>query len=119
MKGEKNKKGIKLGQVAWLAVVGAGALMIFVSIVSSLVGVGAPHPTDPAQKYNCGSVLSPVYSLSDSEYSTNIVCRDVMAARRGSVFWLEVFGWILMVGGVVMLVRGVVRKPKAKNAENE
>jgi len=119
MKGEKGKKMLRIGQIMWLAVAGAGSLLILVSIVSGATKVSAPHPTDPMQKYDCGSVLSPVTSLSDSKYSTDIVCKDVMSGRRWGVFWMEVFGWLLMTGGLVMFVRGFVRKPKAKNTDNE
>ena len=111
------KKKLKAGQIIWLGVVGVGNLLMLISIVSSLLKVSVPHPSDTVQTYDCGSVVSPLSSLSDSKYSTDIVCREVMRGRRTSVFWLEVFGWILSVGGVVMFVRSLVRvKPvESKN----
>lgn len=112
MKGEKQKK-LSFMQMLWVGVAGVGSLLLLVSIVSSLVKVNAPHPTDPVQKYDCGSVMAPVNSLSDSKYSTDIVCKDAMNGRRGGAFWMELWGWILMTGGVVMLVRSLVWKKKA------
>ena len=110
---DKNKK-LRLGQMMWLLVAGVGNLLILVAVVSSLVGVSTPHPTDPVQSYDCGSVLAPKSSLSDSKLSTDIVCKDAMGGRRGSVFWMQVFGLVLSMGGMVMLVRPHFRRPKEK-----
>ena len=103
-----NKKKLKMGQILWLGVTGVGSLLILITIVSSLLGVSTPHPSDPVQTYACGNILSPVTSTSDSKYATDVVCRDAINERRGGVFWMTILGWILSVGGVVMLVRSLV-----------
>lgn len=115
----EKKKKLSFVQMLWVGVAGVGSLLLLISIVSSLVKVNAPHPTDPVQKYDCGSVMAPVNSLSDSKYSTDIVCKDAMGGRRGSVFFLELFGWLLMTGGVVMLVRSLVEKKKAVESKKD
>ena len=118
--GKENSKKLKFGQVFWLGVAGVGSLLVLIAIVSSILGVSAPHPSDPVQNYDCGSVLSPLTSLSDSKISTDMVCKDVMAGKRGSVFWGTVLGWVFTVGGVVMFVRTIVRKKEVvKKVEEE
>ena len=115
-----DKKKLKMIQILWIAMAGVGQVLILVSIVSSFLGVSTPHPSDPVQNYACGSILSPATSTSDSKYATDVVCRDAINERRSGVFWSTLLGWILSVGGIVMLVRSLVWvKPTVVKKEDE
>ena len=119
MSGKEQRK-LKMGQVLWVGAVFLGNLLVLISIVTSIFGVSVPHPTDSVQNYDCGSVLSPVSSLSDSKLATDIVCKDAMGDRRGSVFGFVVFGFLLSTAGMVMLMRTFMeKKEKTKKVDEK
>ena len=113
------KRKAKMGKMLWLVVAGIGNLLILVALVMSVWGISTPNPADVKQNYDCGSVMSPKQSFADSELSTEIVCKDSLAARRGSMLWMQVFGLILSIGGMVMLGKALFGKPKEKKLTEE
>ncbi len=112
MRGEKGKLGGK--QLIWVGIVAVGCVLLLLSIFNFFGGVSTPNPSDAVQSYDCGSVLSPVTSSSDSRSATDIVCKDVMNGRRGSVFLLEVAGLLVVALGMTMLVLPNFRKGEKK-----